>query len=65
MPSLTSQKTMDASFRKGLLEAKELFKELSQERLERETALVGKVSKLGGCKPSPYVKLKSNRPFGG
>ena len=66
IPSMSSSKTMDASFKRGLAEAGELFKELQETRNTREKATVsGMGSKVkGGGKPGQYVKIKTNKPHG-
>jgi len=65
VPTLSSSKTMDASFKKGLIEAEQLFKELKQWKQTREAENKELVIKNGGSyKPPPYVKLKSNKVFG-
>ena len=57
---------MDATFRRGLAEAEELFKATQEARMTRERqncmSRVGSKTK-GGNKPQ-YVKIKNNKPYG-
>ena len=65
VPTLYSWKTMDASFKKGLIEAERLFRELKDSRESHKAENSKVVAKSGGVflKPPPYVKLKSNKPL--
>ena len=56
---------MDASFKRGLIEAEQLFKDLMGSKQVREAENSSKMAKtLLPSKPTPYVKLKSNKPYG-
>ena len=65
IPNVSSSKGMDETFRKGLLEAEELFKLYLETKGDREKAacLANLGSKVkGGGKPSQYAKIKTNKP---
>ena len=65
IPNVSSSKSMDATYRRGLLEAEELYKQLLETKQSRDkeaSALSSKVK--GGGKPGQYVKIKTNKPFG-
>ena len=56
---------MDATYRRGLLEAEELFKQLLETKQSRDREANNLSSKVkGGGKPGQYVKIKTNKPFG-
>ena len=65
VPTVSATKTMDASFKRGLIEAEEFFKEMLGAKMLREAENSSRVAKTGGAsKPVPYVKLKINKPYG-
>ena len=67
IPNVSNSKGMDDAFRRGLLEAEELFTKVKETKRSREqTGLLSSLgSKVkGGNKPSHYVKIKTNKPFG-
>ena len=56
---------LDFNFGLGLMEAEQLFKQKTETRMDREKE-AGKIGfkGTGGGKPSQYVKIKTNKPFG-
>ena len=62
---MSLSKTMDDSFKRGLIEAEQLFKELIGSKEVHEAENSSRVANMGGArKPTPYAKLKSNKPVG-
>ena len=59
------KKNLDFNFGLGLMEAEQLFKQNTETRMDREKE-AGKIGfkGTGGGKPSQYVKIKTNKPFG-
>ena len=58
---------LNASFRRGVLEAAELFEALVAERAKREAANMAKAKSTGWqkhIKPPLYTKIKFNQPVG-
>ena len=57
---------MDATFRRGLAEAEELYRELREARLnrERQNCLKTVGSKMKSGNMPQYVKIKNNKPYG-
>ena len=60
-------KTLHANFRRGLVEAAELFEAFTAERTKREAANAIKANSTGWqkhVKPPLYTKIKFNQPVG-
>lgn len=57
---IASSKTLEKQFGKALKEAAEAFTELCTQKAKKETTRTQK----GILKPSPYVKIETNRPVG-
>merc|ERR1719361_170246 len=59
--------SLNSSFNKGLTEACEIFKAFTLEKDRKETASLDLLNKTGwpkSTKPPPYIKLKTNKPYG-